>query len=242
MECVIRIVAGPEAGQEFRCAGAEAVVGRSPRSAVRLTSPSVSYEHAVVLRGVGGEYYLENLSANGTYLNNERLAGRARLKTKDQFRVGDETVARVESLPAAAGGGGGSRRLLLGLLVALLVVGLAVVIIDPFSGGGRQNWRLAYGRLDDWARGEVENRRLPADTARLLEEAWRLESAGDREAAAKAWLRLRVLLASSEETRGYQGQPQALTRLMQEQAPAAATEDDMAAALVEFVARMAKRQ
>ena len=104
------MISGLDAGQEFRCSALETAIGRSARCAVRLTSPSVSFEHAVILRS-GDDFFLENLSANGTFLNNQRLTAKTRLRAKDQIRIGDDTVARVESVPSAAGGGGQAGRI-----------------------------------------------------------------------------------------------------------------------------------
>lgn len=245
MECVIKVVAGPEAGQEFRCRAGETVLGRSPRSPVRLSAPSVSYEHALISRAAEG-FFVENLSANGTFLNNERVAGRTRLRARDQLRLGDDTLVRVESVPAAAGGGS-SRVVLLALLVAILFIGLVVVLIDPFSSAPPRDWGKAEARLQQWAAAEVAAGQLPRDTEKLLAEAWRLELAGDRRAAARAWVRLRVYLASSPAGARYQEFAQhdrrALSRLL-DAAPAAASQpsDGMGAALVQFITLMEQRR
>jgi pSer/pThr/pTyr-binding forkhead associated (FHA) protein len=245
MECVIKIVAGPESGQEFRCPAGETVIGRSPRSAIRLSAASVSYEHAVISQGVEG-YFVENLSANGTYLNNERVSGKARLRARDQLRIGEETVARVESVPTGTGGGT-SRVTLLALLVALLFIGLVVVVADPFSGSSERDWGKANTRLQQWVAAESAAGRLPRETGRLLGEAWRLESAGDRKNASKAWVRLRVYLASSEPGMRYQQYAQedrrALSRLleMEDAAAAQGAPEQMGAALVQFVSQMERR-
>jgi hypothetical protein len=245
MECVIKVVAGPEAGQEFRCRAGETVIGRSPRSAVRLSAPTVSYEHAVISQGTDG-FFIENLSANGTYLNNERVSGRSKLRARDQLRLGDETVVRVESVPAAAGGGS-SRVLLLGLLVAMLLAGLIVVVLDPFSGTAVRNWSGAEARLQEWTASKVAAGELPRNTASLLAEAWRLERAGDRAAASKAWVRLRVYLASSPAGARYQEFAQqdrnALNSLLENKPGAASQPDEgMGAALVQFIAQMERRR
>jgi len=248
MECVIKITAGPEAGQEFHCHAGETVIGRSPRCAVRLSAASVSYEHAVISLASDG-FYVENLSANGTYLNNERVAGRTRLKARDQLKLGEETVARVEAVPAASGGGS-SRVMMLALLAAILFGGLILVVLDPFSGSGERDWNKVHAMLQEWVHVETEGHRLPPETERLLGEAWRLELAGDRKNAPKAWVRLRVYLASAEggvRLEEYSQQNRrALTRLLEsENTPGAATQaapEDMGAALVQFVSQMERRK
>jgi hypothetical protein len=245
MDCVIKIVSGPETGREFRCSTAEAIVGRSPRSLVRLSSTSVSYEHAVITRK-GDVFFLENLSANGTYLNNERITGKARLRAKDQFRMGNETMARVESVPAS-GGSGSSTAILWSVLGVMLLAMVVLVVWDPFSGTSQQNMRGAYGRLQEWTRQQAADGKLPRETPALFQEAWRLEMAGDRTNAAKAWVRLRVLLASTDNVNGYQSAAQAdrraLSRLVSPEPKASAPGDsELGAALVQFVGQMERRQ
>ncbi len=243
MDCIIKVISGPDAGQEFRCSALETAIGRSARCAVRLTSPSVSFEHAVIVRN-GDEFFLENLSANGTFLNDQRVTGKSRLRTKDRIRIGDDTVTRVESVPSAAGGGS-ARRYLLVTVVLLMVAMLAVVILDPFSGSSSaENWPLAYQKLEEWTQREVAANKLPSESASLLQEAWRQEKAGDRPAASKAWVRLRVLLADAEGPNGSAstGNRRALSAIMSPDKAAAPSDDEMNGALIQFVTEMERRK
>ncbi len=155
MDATLKITAGPEAGQVFACTTPETIVGRSARCSIRLSSASISYEHAMISR-VADDYFVENLSANGTYLNNDRITTKTRLRAKDQLRVGDETVLRVESLP-----GGGPGRIvahftLLAVFVVMLVVTLIVVVADPFGGGGSsRGWGGRTSKLLDFTQKET---------------------------------------------------------------------------------------
>ena len=244
-ECVIKITAGAEAGQQIVCAAAETILGRSPRAVLRFSSPSVSYEHAMITRR-GEDYYLENLSANGTAINGERVTGRTRLRAKDQIRLGEETMLRVLSVPTTSGGGS-ARVWLLAAVVVMLILGLVIIILDPFSSAAGTSYSKAYGKLQEWTQGETAAGKLPPPTADMLREAWRLEKSGDRPAAAKAWTRLRILLAGSEETTGLQAAAQhhraALTHLMEPTANAAGPSDEeMGAALLQFVGQMERRK
>jgi pSer/pThr/pTyr-binding forkhead associated (FHA) protein len=64
------------------------LIGRSPDCDVVLDNPSVSREHVKIVRGPGGHYQAEDLgSANGTYLNDERLQ-REYLMSDDVLRIG----------------------------------------------------------------------------------------------------------------------------------------------------------
>lgn len=68
---------------------AGAVLGRGDAAEIRLNDPYASSRHArVVLQG--GIVMLEDLgSTNGTYLNEELLAGVAPLHNGDRVRIGD---------------------------------------------------------------------------------------------------------------------------------------------------------
>jgi pSer/pThr/pTyr-binding forkhead associated (FHA) protein len=244
---VIRIIKGPEEGQRFECSGAESVVGRSPRSQVRLASSTASYEHAVITRN-GEDFYIENLSAAGTYVNEERISGKVRLRSRDQLRFGAETIARVESVPSG-GTAGGRRRWLLIAFVTMLVIAVGLMLFDPFSTPPQHiNMRAAYAKLEGFSHEEVQSRMLPTEAEVLLREAWRLEMSGDKSRANTLWLRLSVLLDGVEQRTGYQSaaqrDPHALERLASPPAKGAPAgepgNDEMGAALVQFVSRMAR--
>jgi pSer/pThr/pTyr-binding forkhead associated (FHA) protein len=241
------MIKGPEQGQRFECSGTEAVVGRSPRSQVRLASPTASYEHAIITRN-GDDFYIENLSATGTYINEERISGKVRLKANDQLRFGPGTIARVESVPSS-GGAGSRRRWLVIAFVTMLVVALGLMVFDPFSTPAqRLDLRAAYSNLDGWTQGEIKARVLPQEANDLLREAWRLEMSGDKSRANKLWIKLSVLLDGVEQRTGYQAAsgkfPNALSHLVasdhKDGASDAIGDEEMGAALVQFVSRMAR--
>jgi pSer/pThr/pTyr-binding forkhead associated (FHA) protein len=200
MDCTLRIIAGPEAGQGYVCGAGETYVGRSQRCAVRLNSPSVSFEHALITR-VGDDYFIENLSANGTLVNNERVGGKTRLRQRDQIRLGAETVIRVESLPQSAAAGS-SRRILLAGLVSIFLLGVAVYVSDVFTSGSAGDWDAAYRVLLPYAQEQVATNRMPQDVPGLMEDAWRLQKAGDRVEARKTWARVHVHLDEWERILG----------------------------------------
>jgi pSer/pThr/pTyr-binding forkhead associated (FHA) protein len=246
MDCVIKIVKGPGEGEEFHCATGETVVGRSARSHVRLASPTVSFEHAVILR-LGDDFFVENLSASGTFVNDERISGRVRLRAKDRLRLGQETVVRVEAVPAS-GGDAGRRRLLLAAVGVMVVILIAVVMVDPMGQTtGSVNWRGVYAELDEFVHQEVGNGRLPVEAEEHFERAWRLRESGDAVSAGAEWLRLRILLAGAEEKTGYQAAAaadrHALADLLHppKDAPAPTT-DQLAAGLVQFVEQMTPKK
>lgn len=70
-------------------------IGRSGSNDVCIEDPFVSHIHARILRR-GPYYFVEDLgSTNGTFLNDMRVDGDARLKVRDTLRLG-ETVLRYE--------------------------------------------------------------------------------------------------------------------------------------------------
>jgi pSer/pThr/pTyr-binding forkhead associated (FHA) protein len=246
MDCVIKIVKGPGEGEEFHCATGETVVGRSPRSHVRLVSPTVSFEHAVIMR-LGDNFFVENLSASGTFVNDERISGRVRLRAKDRLRLGQETVVRVEAVPAG-GGDAGRRRLLIVAVVVMVAALIAVVVLDPMgqkSSSG--NWRGVYAELDAFVHQEVAIGRLPVEAEEHFEKAWRLRESGDAAGASDEWLRLRILLAGAEEKTGYQAAADANRHALADlfhppkDAPVP-NADQLAAGLVQFVEQMTPKK
>ena len=249
MDLTLKIITGPEAGQEFICSGPEIYLGRSQRCLVRLGSPSVSFEHALITR-VGDDFFVENLSANGSQLNNERLLAKTRLRAKDQIRLGPDTVTRVESLPAAAAAGS-HRRLLLAGFVALLVVGLAIVVLDPFSSNSSTSWLGVYRLMQQWSLDQVARNGMPQDLPALLADAWRLESVGDRSAANPAWMKVQVKLddwdRKVEAAERQQGlpEPSPSTRGLEQLKSGQKTalpDSDMRVAFKHFVKKMMEQQ
>jgi hypothetical protein len=66
-----------------------AVLGRGEQAEIRLEDPFASSRHARIVRQ-GGVMVLEDLgSTNGTYLNEEVLAGPTPLHPGDRVRIGD---------------------------------------------------------------------------------------------------------------------------------------------------------
>ena len=217
MDCTLKIIAGPETGQEFLCAGPETYLGRSQRCVVRLNSPSVAFEHALITR-VADEYFVENLSANGTVLNNERLAAKTRLRVKDQIRLGHETTVRVENLPLAAAAGS-SRRMLLAVLVGVLILVAALVL--NHESGGTTDMSARYQKMQEYVQEQVATGGLPTDVAALMSDAWRLQTSGAAAQAGQTWLKLELRLDAWDQTQG---------------------PDDRRAALIRFVKDMERRR
>jgi hypothetical protein len=85
---IVERAPGHSAGMEYDL-GDGAVLGRGDQAEIRLEDPFASSRHARIARQ-GGVMVLEDLgSTNGTYLNEEVLAGPAPLHPGDRVRIGD---------------------------------------------------------------------------------------------------------------------------------------------------------
>ena len=98
----LHVVEGPDAGRTHVLPDGEPqLLGRSTE-ALGSTDPSMSRRHAEITPA-GGRWYLRDLrSSNGTWLNGQRLEGRAELRAGDSIRCGDTAISVRELLPGAA--------------------------------------------------------------------------------------------------------------------------------------------
>ncbi len=98
----LRVLAGPDAGQEFALAAGAAVIGRDRDVDVRLSDPMVSKRHARVNVGDAIEVIDLN-SANGVVVSGD-LVGRSALSPSDLVVLGDTTlsIVRLQQVPQDA--------------------------------------------------------------------------------------------------------------------------------------------
>jgi len=93
---------GPGTGQLLPVADGALILGRSSSCDLRLPHASISRRHARLTRR-GEHLYLEDLgSQNGTFLDDERLAGPRELQIGQRIHIGP-AVLRLR-IPGAAGG------------------------------------------------------------------------------------------------------------------------------------------
>jgi diguanylate cyclase (GGDEF)-like protein len=86
------LLTGAEAGRIFKLEEGATTMGRSVRAHIRTDDDSVSRMHATVsLRGTTA-FVEDTGSANGTFVNGERLHGSVPLRDGDKVRVGDNTT------------------------------------------------------------------------------------------------------------------------------------------------------
>ncbi len=72
------------------------IVGRSVKSNLNTTDPLMSRQHFTIYKGEDDDYYIEDLnSLNGTFVNQNDLKGKRRLKSSDIITAG-RTVFKFE--------------------------------------------------------------------------------------------------------------------------------------------------
>jgi 3-deoxy-7-phosphoheptulonate synthase len=90
------LVGGTQTRQVFVLDESETVIGRLPTCPIHIPDHGISREHVRIIRE-GHEYAIEDLgSANGTFLNGQRIEGRYSLNTGDRIRLGSNVLLRFE--------------------------------------------------------------------------------------------------------------------------------------------------
>ncbi|HEX4143269.1 MAG TPA: SpoIIE family protein phosphatase [Pirellulales bacterium] len=96
---MLEILNGAAAGQRYELASGQTVLGRDPFCDVILPLRSISRQHARIL-AERGQFYIEDLhSLNGTFVNGQRVAARARLKDHDRIQLYETQITFYETRP-----------------------------------------------------------------------------------------------------------------------------------------------
>lgn len=83
-------------------------IGRMGDNAIVLPDEEISRHHAVIDRDPTGRYLVRDLqSANGTFLNGDRLSAPAFVKAGDELRIGKTIIQLSDSFTQGKGLGGG---------------------------------------------------------------------------------------------------------------------------------------
>ena len=93
---VLRLSSGPLAGKVFEV-HRTLRLGRHPFNEVSLADPGVSRYHCWILLRDGAPSVEDLASANGTYVNGERIRARSALKSGDVIRVGSTQIVFTEA-------------------------------------------------------------------------------------------------------------------------------------------------
>lgn len=84
---ILRLRTGPNAGKVYDLRSALRL-GRHPYNEVSIDDPAVSRYHCWITFEEGAVLVEDLASANGTYLNGERVTKRLKLKPGDAIRLG----------------------------------------------------------------------------------------------------------------------------------------------------------
>ena len=101
----LQILSGTNDWKEFVLESDRTTLGRNPQCDVVIAEASVSREHACIVRDKD-RFCIEDLqSRNGTFVNNQQIAGRTFLNHNDRIRICDfrphfHDPARLKPLPA----------------------------------------------------------------------------------------------------------------------------------------------
>jgi pSer/pThr/pTyr-binding forkhead associated (FHA) protein len=115
---LVVLTQGPNEGKVIPVRTSPFLVGRSPQCHLRPASPVISQRHcAMLLRGTQ-TFVCDLASANGTFVNDERIHGEVELHHRDRLRVGPlafevrlrvaTPVSRPSPLPPTQQGQGGA--------------------------------------------------------------------------------------------------------------------------------------
>src|SRR4051812_11647946 len=96
------VVAGESAGKLFPLNKPELVVGRSPNADIRINEKAVSHNHARLSMDNGTCTLRDLESTNGTFVNNELIAGPVRLRGGDAVGVGSTTFTYLAGTDATS--------------------------------------------------------------------------------------------------------------------------------------------
>jgi two-component system, cell cycle response regulator len=88
------VLVGAHVGETFRLADGELFLGRSPQANIRFDDDGVSRRHARLWQKPNGDWVIEDLgSANGTFVNDERIASRV-LRAEDKIHFGPNSLVK----------------------------------------------------------------------------------------------------------------------------------------------------
>ena len=88
---------GPENGKQYELTeGTNLVAGRTSGVDIVIEHPSVSRRHAELSLSWSGAFIKDLNSANGTFINDERISGSRRLRDRDEIRFGQQSSCLLQ--------------------------------------------------------------------------------------------------------------------------------------------------
>lgn len=105
MKVSLVVAEGVHQGKMIPVTVTEFLIGRDPECQLRPASPQVSKKHCAVVVREGKVFVRDFGSTNGTFINDEQVAGDREVKTGDRFRAGplafDIKIEMTGAKPAA---------------------------------------------------------------------------------------------------------------------------------------------
>ncbi len=87
---------GPRLRETFELDKDEIIIGRDTTADIVFEIPEVSRKHAIITRR-GDEYFVEDNSTNGTFINKKKVVGQYQLQNGDVLMLSDEVYLTFES-------------------------------------------------------------------------------------------------------------------------------------------------
>lgn len=94
VQAYLIVLSGPEVGKMFRLDDSEMILGRAQSNALRINDVGVSRRHARLVSDGPGVFLEDMGSANGTFLNGDRLKQRLQLRDGDKITLGSTTILK----------------------------------------------------------------------------------------------------------------------------------------------------
>lgn len=94
VQAYIVVLSGPEIGATRRLDQAEVVLGRSQETTMRIKDVGISRRHARLLSSTYGVVIEDMGSANGTFVNGERISRPVQLRDGDKITLGSTTILK----------------------------------------------------------------------------------------------------------------------------------------------------
>ena len=94
VQAYLIVLSGSEVGRMHKLESSTISLGRSPGNAMRINDVGISRKHARLVLEQHGIFIEDMQSANGTFLNGERLTRRLQLRDGDKITLGSTTILK----------------------------------------------------------------------------------------------------------------------------------------------------
>jgi hypothetical protein len=175
------LLRGGEVVRVIRTSSPNITIGRDLSNTVVLLDEDVSCNHAVVSVGPDGPRLRDLRSTNGTFLNDERVAGEAPLADGDTLRLGERCTLRVRQVGQESGAALALADLTAGTIHRIegtrCLIGSGPACQVEIPGGPRFAASLELGPGEVWLDAEGQSRAIDVGaTFEVAGHTFRLEA------------------------------------------------------------------